>query len=468
MPFQDGMSIPEEMLFKMKSLKNMTKNTIHVLPSSGQTTYGAGQTISFVLPYASLMSLSDISLQFEGHTTNYPAFMDDAGIQYPALGVKFPRYMSSLIEMLEISINGQIVQQINRYNDVYNLLYNHKAQGTSHTLLENDNPKLKHYIDVANNQQTQVTDLEYSDAPMALTDAGKYIINNFLGLLGRADEQEVSSNFIDSNLYGEIIIRIRLAQNNVLMYSQPFPGLDAGTIDASIALAQPTYTLGNVKLSVQRYNMPSEFYSAISHHLSGGSKYKIAFNHYQIYSSPGNASGSAVRFNENSRDIKYLLGFFHDNNRDAINKPRIPLYGDLAYFYTNPYFRFSGDFHSKSQFQIGSTLLPQNAMDAHECYLDLTRLMGEKGSTHSMTTGIDTMAIFQTFYFCAPLSLEYAENQDGVKLLSGLSSENLPISISWNYKNRDGYVGFNHTANVLVCTNRILEVGTGQQVSVQI
>ena len=62
MPFQDGMSVPEEMLFKMKSLKNMTKNTIHVLPSSGQTTYGASQTISFVLPYASLMSLADISL----------------------------------------------------------------------------------------------------------------------------------------------------------------------------------------------------------------------------------------------------------------------------------------------------------------------------------------------------------------------------------------------------------------------
>ena len=79
-----------------------------------------------------------------------------------------------------------------------------------------------------------------------------------------------------------------------------------------------------------------------------------------------------------------------------------------------------------------------------------------------------TLAIFQGFYFCAPLSLEYAENNDGVKLLSGLSSENLPISISRNYKNIDGYVGFNHTANVLVCTNRILEVGTGQQVSVQI
>ena len=93
MPFQDGMSIPEEMLFKMKSLKNMTKNTIHVLPSSGQTNYGAGQTISFVLPYASLMSLSDISLQFDGSTTNHPAFTDALGNVLPAFGVKFPRYM---------------------------------------------------------------------------------------------------------------------------------------------------------------------------------------------------------------------------------------------------------------------------------------------------------------------------------------------------------------------------------------
>ena len=116
------------------------------------------------------------------------------------------------------------------------------------------------------------------------------------------------------------------------------PNIAVNVLDQALAEAMPSYMLGNVKLSVQRYNMPSEFYSAISHHLSGGSKYKIAFNHYQIYSSPGNDSGSAVRFNENSRDIKYLLGFFHNNNRDTQNKPRIPLYDTLPYFYTNDYF----------------------------------------------------------------------------------------------------------------------------------
>ena len=74
-------------------------------------------------------------------------------------------------------------------------------------------------------------------------------------------------------------------------------------------------------------------------------------------------------------------------------------------------------------------------MDTHECFLDLTRLLGQKGSGHIMTDGMDTIEVFKKFYFSAPLSLEYAENTDGVKLLSGLSSENLPISISWNYKN---------------------------------
>ena len=109
-------------------------------------------------------------------------------------------------------------------------------------------------------------------------------------------------------------------------------------------------------------------------------------------------------------------------------------------------------------------------MDTHECFLDLTRLMGEKGSTHPMTPHITNIRNFFRFYFSAPLSLEYAENKDGVKLLSGLSSENLPISISWNYRNHENaqVLGFNHVANVLVVTNRILEVASGQQVSVQI
>ena len=88
---------------------------------------------------------------------------------------------------------------------------------------------------------------------MALRDQGKYVINNFLGLLGKTETHEVSSNFIDTNLYGEIIIRIRLAQNQVLMYSRPFPGVENDVLDAAINRANPSYMLGNVKLSLQRY-----------------------------------------------------------------------------------------------------------------------------------------------------------------------------------------------------------------------
>ena len=75
------------------------------------------------------------------------------------------------------------------------------------------------------------------------------------------------------------------------------------------------------------------------------------------------------------------------------------------------------------------------------------------------------------YHWVAPLSLEYAEDpEDNVKLLSGLSSENLPISISFDYTNK-GTIGIDYstfTANTLVATTRILEIGNGQQVSVMI
>ena len=57
MPFADANSQLEPLMFQMKQYKNLTKSTIEVLPSSGQTNYGPNQKCIFTLPYASLISL---------------------------------------------------------------------------------------------------------------------------------------------------------------------------------------------------------------------------------------------------------------------------------------------------------------------------------------------------------------------------------------------------------------------------
>ena len=97
--------------------------------------------------------------------------------------------------------------------------------------------------------------------------------------------------------------------------------------------------------------------------------------------------------------------------------------------------------------------------------------MGEKEKDTYHIPEIDDLLVFEGNYFVAPLSLEYSEDKQDIKLLSALSSENLPISVAWNYTHHTDFPNFNFfdfNANVLVCSTRILEIGNGQQVSVSI
>ena len=110
-------------------------------------------------------------------------------------------------------------------------------------------------------------------------------------------------------------------------------------------------------------------------------------------------------------------------------------------------------------------------MTTHDTFLDTTRLLGKKGDLsyemHDQIEGIDEWSYY---YFASPLSLEFSQDDDSVKLLSGLSSENLPISVSYNYEHRTisgGYI-FEQDANVLVCTTRMIEIGNNQSVALVI
>ena len=131
MPFEEGMSIPEELLFRMKSLKGMTKNIIDVLPSAPNATYGPGSITTWVLPYSSLISLKDIAITFDGQTSGAPILQTNQGPIVHSNGVLFPRYTSSLIEQMELRCNGQIIQQLNNYNDTYNILRTFSSPGTN-------------------------------------------------------------------------------------------------------------------------------------------------------------------------------------------------------------------------------------------------------------------------------------------------------------------------------------------------
>ena len=115
-------AIPQGMLYRVKQIMGVSKQTLKIVPLSGQTTATNGQKIIVSLPPNSLVDLSTFEMNFIGATQHRG---NNAGTNVANYVQKayFPRNTASLIENLEIKINGQSRQNINQYGYIYNILH---------------------------------------------------------------------------------------------------------------------------------------------------------------------------------------------------------------------------------------------------------------------------------------------------------------------------------------------------------
>jgi len=494
MPFNDGSSQLEPLLFAMKQYKNLTKSTIEITPSSGQGNYSPNQKIIFTLPYASTISLEDLALHFTFTSKNLPVATATSGGDSTCIEkITAPRDVASLISEIDIKINGQTIQHLTRYNDIVNIFEQFQNGSVSASALAGANK----YKDVWEQMYT-IDDTSGAITPGNKTInkvaannvvSKKFIVNKWYGLLG-ARGKETSSNFIDTNMLGEVTIAFTLARASVCP-SVIKPEADAvGDVSAlttpeySAALngRNTSYELSDVKMSMVRYNLPNSYGEALASNLSGGAKYQIAFNHYEFHTQKAEKASDTIRWNENSRDIKGLLAVFTDNARENTN---LPMTYDEA-MNTSPYFKYENTIHDNSQFQIGSVKMPQNVLDTESVYLENCRgLYPNRGydgivSGGSINAGTfnyrcnGDIVEFLQYYFMAYLSLEMTEGvtpeaKMGKKLLSGLSSEQLPISCSYTYKNKGASSkSWDKSVHVISLTTRMLVIQNGQNVHVEI
>ena len=98
-------AIPQGMLYRVKSIMGVSKQTLKIVPLSGQTTATNGQKVIVSLPPNSLVDLSTFEMNFTGATQHRG---NNAGTNCANYVQKayFPRNTASLIENLEIKING--------------------------------------------------------------------------------------------------------------------------------------------------------------------------------------------------------------------------------------------------------------------------------------------------------------------------------------------------------------------------
>jgi hypothetical protein len=207
-------SIPTGMLYRVKSLAGISKQTLKLTPLSGQTQVTNGGKINVALPATSLVEISTFELNFTGstqHGGNGTLWATTAGTATNTANFVnkryFPRNIASLIENLEIKINGQSRQNLNQYGYIYNILSDymsgHDATGKNRCGQNSDPSNKTTY----NNGQLQ----RYAGFPVGCTsqtvdnsfrDEDSYTIRQWLGILGG----NASTSIIDTSLYGKVIL----------------------------------------------------------------------------------------------------------------------------------------------------------------------------------------------------------------------------------------------------------------------
>ena len=337
-------AIPSGMLYRVKQIMGVSKQTLKIVPLSGQTTATNGQKVIVSLPPNSLVDLSTFEMNFTGSTqhrgngaaTNCANYVQKA---------YFPRNTASLIENLEIKINGQSRQNINQYGYIYNILHDftcgHDAVAKNRVGCNSD-PSLK-----SSWKDGQV--IRYAGFPLGcisdtvsngFADQDNYTIRQWLGILGG----NASTSIIDTSLYGDITIEITLAPSDVLILSPVTPTLTtyasatnnetgiattAGTAAASTPSQGTGYTLSNIGFQIVRYDMPQSYYQAVAGVLEAGSVFKLYYPNYSTFMSTEQKlpKGGTSRFNLSTQSLDMVISTFQVQDRGTQQAPILGLWG---------------------------------------------------------------------------------------------------------------------------------------------
>lgn len=483
-------SIPSGMLYKVKQMVSVSKQTLKMVPLSGQNTATNGQKVIVSLPPNSLVDLSTFEMNFIGATqhrgngvaTNVANYVQKA---------YFPRNTASLIENLEIKINGMSRQNINQYGYIYNILHDFTCGHDSvakNRVGCNSDPSLKHVW-----KDGQVT--RYAGYPLGcitdttsngFADQDNYTIRQWLGILGG----NASTNIIDTSLYGDITIEITLAPSDVLMLSAAPPTLatyasatnnelnlatTAGTTAALTASQGTGYTLSEIGFQIVRYDMPQSYYQAVAGVLESGAVFKLYYPNYSSFMSSSQAlsKGGTCRFNLSTQSLDMVISTFQVQDRGTQQAPILGLWnangvgalpGDSSFgpsttgltatasaagefgsyvksfpfgltmgwpktLNNSKYFVRNGDGVKQCTYIVGNVrLIPETIQEQFNGVLRAWN--SQNDVLGGLYPGIQSLAHYQSQFYAHVLSLNVT-NEHEQYTVSGLNCSATPISIAW-------------------------------------
>jgi hypothetical protein len=208
--YGDGFNtVPNGMLWRLRRISGMSKQTVKMTPATGQGTYVQNQKITCTLPMNGFFQLSSFTGHYYGKT-NHAGISAGGPKDYQRVRY-FPRKTQSLIENLVLKIGSKTFQNIDQYGYIYNVLHDYQAGYdalTKNRIGQNADLSNKSYYKKGRvyPQRGYPLGLSSSDHEESGRDAGYYVWRNWLGMLSAA-----STDIIHTNMTGEISVEITLA-----------------------------------------------------------------------------------------------------------------------------------------------------------------------------------------------------------------------------------------------------------------
>ncbi len=460
------MELPTRMQYRFREINKILKQTVYLVPNNGQQSVSAGDTIIVELPQNSVVDFSTFVMDYTGETTHGGKLGGTTGYLQTRF---FPRNSASIIEQLDVEINGQTRFTLNNYGLVYNTLFDLTSAQDSlnrRKVGENADPSSKYDIAAGLVTERRGYSIALATNTDALYDKENYIIRSWLGLLNP------STSILDTTILGSVVIKIRLAPPSCLMLgaavtdaisaktvaeSETGLGVTGAAVSATTVAAQTAnYKLSKVKFTIVRYDLPSEFYQLEASKLASGAVFKIWFPNYSVQSCTSVLGCNKTGTNRTSiscRSLDWVMGTFR---LPTYTTPEIPLntlgtspvstgqiggnlytfdsqvrVGARRLFNHSRYFARNGTSIDDCSWRVGMSEYPKrNLMQQFEGVLQHFNIQNDQGSG-GMYPGIQSIHHFRETFYCDILSLNCNQSETDY-VISGLNTQETPLQITWN------------------------------------
>ena len=461
------MELPTRMQYRFREINKILKQTVYLVPNNGQANVSAGDTIIVELPQNSVVDFSTFVMDYTGATTH------NGKLSTGAVGYLqsrfFPRNTASIIEQLDVEINGQTRFTLNNYGFVYNTLFDLTAAQDSlnrRKIGENADPSSKYDVCLNVVSERRGYSVALATNTNAVADKENYIIRSWLGLLNP------STSILDTNILGSVVIKIRLAPPNCLMLGEPvesavtvltkeesetnIPTAAAAVSATAVTAETANYTLSGVKFTIVRYDLPSEFYQLEASKLASGAVFKIWFPNYSVQSCASVLAINKTGVNRTSiscRSLDWVMGTFRLPKHTDIEVPLNTLatsactsgqLGQNLYtfdsqvragmrrlFNNSRYFARNGTSIDDCSWRVGMSEYPKrNLMQQFEGVLQHFNIQNDQGSG-GMYPGIQSIHHFRDTFYCDILSLNCNQSESDY-VISGLNTQETPLQSTWN------------------------------------